>query len=456
MTPVMPQIEKIVFLMLENRSLDNVLGWLYEDTELDPACVYPTGSSTRFDGIPPGITVPYGELRFSPQHGTQGFAQPHRQPQWNPYEFWEHVGNQMYWSGVEMKDSPVERWGDNAPMTGFVADYLDLEFDMLGGEVLGAYTSEQLPVLYGLAEHYAVSDRWFSSVPTETNPNRAFSVQGSSQGALINADRTYFTLPTIFNALSNGPTPAKSWGIYYQYNGWWDMDPLPGSKRCYTADLYTQITKALDNGEGAFGTLDDFRTGLRTGDIPDFSYIEPFSGGGYGFPGGLDFIGLQGNDYHPPQWIGQCEWDLNELYEALRASPAWENMLFVVTFDEHGGLWDHVAPPRTVPPDKSTSNPPFDFTRLGPRVPTILVSPWVRPGTVFRSPSSQLAFDHTSFIATFLKWAGIDPRTAGLGKRVATAPTFEGVLSDTTYPEPPAIVVPAHYRDQGGPKGFHL
>ncbi len=453
MTPVMPQIEKIVFLMLENRSLDNVLGWLYDGQELSPDRVFPAGSPLQFAGASQDDYNYVGTTGYAPNLGTQNLPSPMRQPRWNPNEWWHNIGNQMYWDAYG--HDAVPRWSPThtPPMTGFAVDYAK-DYDS-SGEVMGAYSRDQLPVLYGLAENYAVSDRWFSSIPTETNPNRAFSVCGSSQGALNNADTTYFTLPTIFNRLSEAPAPKKTWGIYWQYKGIFGMDPNWFHKKCFTADIFTQIGPLLDAKRGKLGTRDEFFDALKSDDLPDFSYLEPFWGGGYGWPNGEDFFGLQGNDYHPPQWVGQGEWDLNELYNALRNSQYWENMLFIITFDEHGGTWDHVPPTKTVPPDKIKSDPPFAFDRLGPRVPTILVSPYIRPGTVFRSPDKVFDFDHTSFIATILGWAGIDPKQANLGTRVAIAPTFEGVLATTRYPDPPAIVVPAEYRHQGGPKGPH-
>jgi phospholipase C len=107
-----------------------------------------------------------------------------------------------------------------------------------------------------------------------------------------------------------------------------------------------------------------------------------------------------------------------------------------------------------VKPDSSPSHKPFDFRRMGVRVPTILISPWVRPGTVFRAPAgSGYDFDHTSFIATILRWAGLDPLTADMGLRVANAPTFDGVLGDPRYVDPPMFVVPDEYATMGGPKG---
>src|SRR6185295_3019398 len=96
-------------------------------------------------------------------------------------------------------------------------------------------------------------------------------------------------------------------------------------------------------------------------ELPDFSYIEPFWGGGYGLPTGDDFIGLQGNDYHSPAWVGPAEFDLNEMYNALRSSTYWDEMLFVITFDEHGGTWDHIPPLQTVKPDAYPGARPFHF-----------------------------------------------------------------------------------------------
>jgi phospholipase C len=235
------------------------------------------------------------------------------------------------------------------------------------------------------------------------------------------------------------------------------MDPTPNGQ-CYTADIFPYIRKALDNHQGVCHHYDVFLKALqkKSPELPDLCYIEPFWGGGYGFPWGDDFVGLQGNDYHSPAWVSIAEYDLKVLYEAVRNSPYWKDMLFIITFDEHGGTYDHVPPTPALKPDDSTSARPFEFNWMGARVPTILVSPYVQPGTVFRAPAeSTCDFDHTSFIATILLWAGLDPATAGLGRRVANAPTFEGVLGNMWYDNSPKLPVPRWYKDYGGPKGKH-
>ncbi len=447
----MPHINKIVMLMLENRSLDNVLGWLYHDEVLSVDRVCPRGSSRRFDGLSSTDVNDVDGTPYAPSQGTHGRRQPLRQPRWNPNEWFANVGNQMYHDGHG--HDTVPRWSPaTPPMTGFATDY-DAVYDS-PGEVMGAYSKDQLPVLYGLAESFAVSDRWFSSVPTETNPNRAFALCGTSLGALDNADIVDYDVPTIFNRLSEAEQP-KSWGVYYQYNGSLDMDPVKGDP-CYTTGVFPHVRRAAINGDGIVDSYDEFLKALSSPDLPDFCFIEPYWGGGYGFPLGDDFLGLQGNDYHPPAWVGPAEHDLNELYKALRASPHWDDMLFIVTFDEHGGTYDHAPPPVTVRPDISPAHQPFDFRRMGVRVPTILASPYVQPGTVFRAPEgSAYDFDHTSFIATILRWAGVDPREADMGLRVATAPTFEGVLGDVRHDAPLCFHVPDGYAAQGGEKGPH-
>ena len=171
----MPQIKKIVWLTLENRSLDHMLGWLYSTQTLPSERVFPAESSQVFEGITPKCVNYVETTPYAPAEGTQDRFQPMRQPRYNPNEWWENVSNQMYWDAYG--NNSVPPWSKpKPPMTGFACDYA--RFFANVDEVMGAYTSDQLPVLYGLAEEFAVSDRWFSSVPTETNPNRAFSVCG--------------------------------------------------------------------------------------------------------------------------------------------------------------------------------------------------------------------------------------------------------------------------------------
>ncbi|HBU28286.1 MAG TPA: hypothetical protein DEB56_00065 [Thiobacillus sp.] len=424
MTPVMPQIKNVVFLMLENRSLDNVLGWLYDKRA--PQHVYPAGSPAAYDGLVAG-------RYHNPAHSVTGVHsypvepipakyQHDRVPAYDPYEAmregaeWNGVMNQLFGNADPTKGIPSD--GTPAQMLGFLQDYYARYMvEWQGLDALWTYTPEQLPRINSLAYQFAVSDRWFSSVPTQTNPNRAYSLCGTSLGREANQTLTaveQYNVPTLINRLAEA---GKHWGLYYE--------DIWQKGKCFTEYTFPQIS-AAKNGEVAM--IEQFKAHAKAGSLPAFSYLEPKWGYGKGA------IFTQGHDYHPPTSVAPGEQFLWDIYTALRNSPQWQDTLFIVTFDEHGGTYDHVAPPwGAINPDgiKGTKWG-FDFKLYGARVPTLLISPYIAPQTVFRAPAdSAQPFDHTSFIKTLLLWAGVNPANAGLGKRVPAAPSFDGVLADT-------------------------
>jgi phospholipase C len=429
---IMPQIKTIVFLMMENRSLDNLLGWLYENS--NPDRVFPPDSRKDYDGLQtgsysnprqnnPGQLVPvtkvsdirWREIRskqwgvpyYDPWEALRAYPNDPRQP----YS-WSGVMNQFYGDAKIIDGMPVTKDGHPA-MQGFLQDYYWPKMEAWKGEdILWTYGPEQLNTINSLARNFAVSDRWFCSVPTETNPNRAFSICGTSLGQEDNGPyrfsppyQQYDTL-TLFNQLSH---QGKSWKLYYT-DEW--SDGLS-----YTEYTFPRIPR------GRHDTLNAFYNDASAGTLPAFSYIEPHWTG----------LTTTGTDYHPPSFVCPSEDFLLQVFTALRNSPQWREMLFVVTFDEHGGTYDHVPPPGTaMNPDGKVSENGFKFDQYGARVPTLLISPYIQKGTVFRAPSgSAQPFDHTSFIRTFLLWAGVKTEDMSLGQRVPNAPTFEAVLSNT-------------------------
>lgn len=451
---MLDKIDHVVVLMLENRSLDSVLGWLYADDQ--PKRFVGADTTPTYQGLQTGnysneydgrvIPATRGTIGASGHNGVS--PQPLRVPGFNSGEEYIHVTKQLFGSPSHptTKNPPA---GTPAAMAGFAYDYnVFYETWEQLNQIMEAYSPEQLPILNGLAKAYAVSDAWHSSVPTQTNPNRAFSLCGTSLGR---TDNTWdaveqFTTKTIWQALPAG----TSWGIYY-HDTWQDG-------QCYTQYTFPGCNDVLASGE--VEPIATFYSKARQGALPRFTYLEPKWGYGMGNLDGSGFhcgkvfgkiYGSQGNDYHPPTWVGPGEVFVNEVYNALIANAAaWQRTLLVITFDEHGGTYDHVDPGwGAVPPDSHRGPDGFGFDRYGVRVPTLLVSPWIPSGTVFRSPSSTVTFDHTSLIATLLTWCGVDPNSAGLGARVAAAPLFDAAFADQARSDVPTFVVPDGYADQG-------
>ena len=184
-------------------------------------------------------------------------------------------------------------------------------------------------------------------------------------------DKTHtFTSPTIFGLLE---AAGLGWAVYG-----YDAEPL-------TKSTFTQIATAAASH---FGKFTDFQAAAAAGTLPPYSV-----------PGTeLEFLGQQpapqlrrrpGRAAHPRRVRGAA------------AGPGWPGTLLVITYDEHGGCYDHVPPPwGAVPPDSDTGEFSFGFERFGVRVPAVLVSPLIAPGTVYRVPAGGTPLDHTSILKT--------------------------------------------------------
>src|SRR5262252_4321969 len=257
------------------------------------------------------------------------------------------------------------------------------------------YTPQMVPIMSGLAKGFAVCDHWFASAPTQTIPNRAFAAAGTSQGHLDNKVKV-FTCPSIFGRLS---AANRDWAIY-GYN----RDPL--------TRLDYPDTQNAD--ESHFGHFRDFQHRAAAGTLPPYTFLEPSFGAG-------------GNSQHPNYDVALGEKLIHDVYYALRNGPGWNDTLLIITYDEHGGNYDHVPPPGgAVPPDDSIGEFGFDFTRFGVRIPALLISPRIAAGTVFRARRGTI--DHTSVLKTIELRFGIDPLTA----RDKAAPDLGDVLTLAT------------------------
>jgi phospholipase C len=234
----------------------------------------------------------------------------------------------------------------------------------------GVFTPETAPVINTLAQEYAVFTRWFCEVPSCTTPNRNFFLSATNAGRLDNQFIVNYgwdyELPSIFTLFEDRGVP---WSAY--------IDP---SQKIPMAALSLGGLKHRKLWKDHTRTRARFYEDCATGELPAFSWVEPCL-----LFGELD-------DYHPPTDIRTGEAFLAEVYNAVRASPAWERTALLVLFDEGGGCFDHVAPPAATP-DGYTSREGFTFDRLGIRVPSIMISPYTERGTVITD-----VFHHTAFL----------------------------------------------------------
>ncbi len=390
-------VQHVVVLMLENRSFDHMLGFLYTDAGNVSPSGQPYAGLTGSESNPDANGQPVTVYRIEPTTHNA-----YLMPGADPGEGYMATNNQLFGS-QSVPASPA------APaMQGFVKDFAytmgwqsrqrgwSIVPGTVASDIMGCFTPEALPVLSALAKGYAVCDQWFCSVPTETMPNRAFALAATSQGHMDDKTRT-FTSPSIFGLLG---AQGASWGIYG-----YDADPL-------TKSTFTDIASAAG---GTIGKFPDFKAAAAAGSLPAFSFLEPA-------------WSATGNSQHPNYDVAAGEQLIHDVYEALRSGPGWPQTLLVVSYDEHGGCFDHVPPPGgAVPPDNAAGEFLFDFTRFGVRVPTVLASPLIAAGTVFRVPAGSTPLDHTSVLKTVEQRWGLPALTA----RDAAAPSIAGVLTLT-------------------------
>ncbi len=393
----LPAIQNIVVLMLENRSFDHMLGLLYSDH----GNVSPSGQA--FDGLtghesnPAVDGAPVAIFPIAPATKNDYFM-----PGADPGEGYQATNLQLF--GADNAPTPAV-----ATNQGFVTNFaytLGWEQKKPGwaplpgtvaGDIMGIYTPAMLPVLSGLAKGFAVCDQWFASAPTETLPNRAFACAATSQGHMDDTTKS-FTCPSIFGLLS-------SHGIAWKIHGY-TSSPL-------TRLNFSDTTSAPSSH---FGLFTDFQSDAARGTLAAFTFLEPS-------------WGATGNSQHPNYSLALGEKLIHDVYQALRSSPQWNQTLLIITYDEHGGCYDHVSPPTSaVPPDKSVGEFGFDFKRFGVRVPTVLVSPLIAAGTVFRVPAGAMPLDHTSILRTVETRWGLPPLTA----RDAAAWDVGGALTLTS------------------------
>ncbi len=440
-TPSGP-IKHVFVLMLENRAFDHMLG--RADIEGTDAV---NGEPRHVDDLTQG----------GPYTNPNPNANDQPVPDSSPADFFlfqkapdpghEFNNALLQLCGYQRNDDgsvTVPTYPPNGPYPpinnkGFIASYFGLT-PVEGNtpnqtdpeRIMKCFDPEQLPVLTTLARSFAVCDRWFSSIPGPTWPNRFF-IHAASSGGLDDSPSGF---QSATDALLNG----------YRFENGTIYDRLEDACfdwKVFMGDEFPQvfaIAGMTDRRiEGHFEGFDEFADAVND---PEFStpyvFIEPSYG---------NVLPTTSEDYtcgssqHPLDDVTRGERLIKKVYETIRNSPHWNDSLLLVTYDEQGGFFDHVAPPPTVSPgdtisDESNNHHNFDFKQLGVRVPAIVISPLIRANVV-----DHTVYDHTSLLATVENLYGLQPLT----NRDAQANTLNHLLSlssprtdaPSTLPDPP-------------------
>ena len=363
------RIKHVFVLMLENRSFDHFFGFTdIRGTDFE------TGAPTTIDNLlgkdPTNVdpadnsavhTSHPADFALSAQDGDPG------------HEF-EHVFEHLVGPGAVYDPNQPYPAIDNS---GYVANYRN-RGSANPFKCMACYEEQQLPIITTLAREFAICDQWFASMPGPTWPNRLF-VHAASSAGLDNSPGSWDTVTTTLidgYRFDNG-------NIYDRLEDkCLDWLVFEGDETPQVFSLSGMNFNAL---QGRFRNMEDFRSSVNDKLFPaSYSFIEPDYGNIMPWTP-EDFT--CGTSQHPLDDVTRGERLIKEVYEAVRNSPHWESSMIVITHDENGGFFDHTVPPAAVHPgDSVTDNEnvhvKFDFKQLGPRVPAVVISPWIARGTI--------------------------------------------------------------------------
>ena len=427
MTNPLDTFDYVVVLMLENRSFDNILGYLYQNG-------VPAGK--QFAGVA-GNDLSNPDVNGNPVPVSIGtdFHQPYP----DPGEVFDDITAQLF-NGPSSPNPPA--------MQGFVKNYFNVLTALTNWTgspadqskvIMQCFAPNSIPVLSALATQFAVFDHWFCAVPSQTWCNRAFWHAATSWGFVNNpplSDKAGWDLDK-WAVSSSGPTLFDLLETQYGVGSWHVYEDLPVglTKLVHWGDLKDKSGEDYFRYfEGGRPFFKNFFVDCAAGNLPKYSFIEPH------FINFFEDV-VWHDDMHPSSFgsdlysdggpgsvlLGdQIVW---KVYQAIRNSQStsgnnWQNTLLIITFDEHGGCYDHVPPPCATPPAGGNGEEGFGFDRLGVRVPMVMVSANIAANTIVNTP-----MHHCSFLKTMQQKWGL---TTSLGPRQDTAPLFTEVFSSTS------------------------
>jgi phospholipase C len=381
------QIEHIFIVMMENRSFDHMLGYL----DLSPH------NRTDIKGINDALKAGYANRRdaappYSPQMRTDPTVPV------DPLHEREDIKKQM-------------RWQPGDPMmTGFVEDYATVSpNDPL--PVGQYYTADQVPAMNFLAKHFCVCDHWFACLPASTQPNRLMAMSGYA----MRDHTSHWLLEDQENMVYDWlDQHGIGWRVYSESIPLFAM--MPKVARRIISDIWSHHFRGFQMLKDDFSSSDPF---------PQVVFIEPEYTDGP--------RPEKGDDDHPLSPITRGEEFLLRVYNAITQNlNRWSKSLLIITYDEHGGFFDHVQPLPLVTRQRHGEDYPL-FTTTGVRVPALVVSPFVEEGKAFNG-----SLDHTSILKLLAEKYG-KPGEAYSDDVAARTPiqSLSATLTATTAPQGP-------------------
>lgn len=352
-------IDTVVVLMMENRSFDHYFGWLADDETF----------------------MEDGRSRYGSDFSVAG-----RQRQTFP----DPAGGEaetVHWLTVSDQSDPWRGCGFEDPGHGWDQGRAQRDGGFLaegsGNDAfaLGYYLGDDLPFHSRLAKRFTSFDQWHCSLLAPTFPNREYLHSAQSGGGKANdlpSEEGGFQWTTIWDRLQAAGVPAR----YY----------------------YIDLPTVLLWGERLapfVSRVDDFFTDAAAGTLPNVVFLDPA------------FVGDGRTDDHPHADIRAGQRFLRDVFQAFVESPHWERGAFILTYDEWGGFFDHVAPPE-FPDDRASGNDQENFGQAGFRVPSAIASPYARPGYV-----DHTVMEHTS-VLRFLEWRFLGAPATGSGRDTDT------------------------------------
>ena len=416
------RIEHIVVLMMENRSFDHLVGFLDHDNPDYPRLDRLDVSCPRYPWLPFGPRVrpapdALAVLGTDPDHSHEAVMD----------QLYPRAGKPTMTGFVDSFAYKIKH-GTRRRMSWWQKAFARVTelFSRLfhrkqpipatADEIMRCFPPGEIPVLGHLAKQFGSLVAWHASVPGETWPNRQYAHAATSHGT-SNIEIGFYEDTTVFERLS---AAGRSWSIY--------------------VDGVAQVMaypKLWIGGTGHFHGMDRLRSDIRDGTLPDYAFIEPNHGIGPG----------EGNSQHPGNNLvsGDSfvagEALIASVYNELVANPSlFASTLLLITYDEHGGFFDHVPPPSVPPPDKhQDQHNKFNFDIAGVRVPAVAVSPLIPAGFVDQTFYEHSAIPHT-VLRQFVPGAGPltkrDAASADLLDQLPLLPSPRTDLGPVPVPSP--------------------